>query len=214
MSQDEPSDLVALSWSPAEVENSLKVLRKYVENQATGLLQWYYGKKIWKARMSSFLRVLTITLFSLGGLVPLIKAIAPPNAAFINSKEGFDFGQLGYLLIALAAAAIALDRFFGFSSGWIRYITTALSIERALDEFRMEWARITATMQGNQPAAEKLEELIQLCKTFCIGIRSQVEQETKAWVLEFQSNLSELEKELKARAKETETVQAKGAAAG
>jgi hypothetical protein len=212
---DRTQDLVALSWKPADVENSLRVLREYVESQASGSLRWYYAKKIWKARMSSFLRALTIFFFTCGGLVPLIKAIAPPGAPFINSKDGFDFGQLGYLLIAIAAAAIALDRFFGFSSGWIRYITTALSIERSLDEFRLEWARVTATLQGNQPSPEKLDDLVQLCKTFSIGIRGQVEQETKAWVLEFQSNLSELEKELKAKAREAETpAQVKGATAG
>jgi hypothetical protein len=143
---DRTMDLAALSWKPADIENSLRILRAYVESQATGLLQWYYAKKIWKARMSSLLRVLTILFFTLGGLVPLIKAIAPPGIPIINSKDGFDFGQLGYLLIAIAAAWIALDRFFGFSSGWIRYITTALSIERSLDEFRLEWARVTATL--------------------------------------------------------------------
>ena len=47
-----------------------------------------------------------------------------------------------------------------------------------------------------------------------MGVRAQVEQETKAWVLEFQSNLSELERALKARAEEAKAPTGTGATAG
>jgi SMODS and SLOG-associating 2TM effector domain 2 len=155
--------------------------------------------------MSAALRVVAILLFVLGGLVPIVKATLP--AVAINHV---DFGQAGYLLIGVGAGCLGLDRFFGYSTGWIRYITTALALEKSREEYRLQWTRQMAKTRGNQLSADEVEELIQTCATFSLAIKSQVEQETKAWVAEFQSNLTQLEKDLKAKADE---VKAKGAAA-
>ena len=59
-----------------------------------------------------------------------------------------------------------------------------------------------AKMRGAPPSTEQLEGLIQTCAVFSLAIKGQVEQETKAWVVEFQTNLSQLEKDLQAKADE------------
>ncbi len=192
-------ELSKLSWTDAEVENSLLVLHQYVEEHAKNQIQWYWDKKRAKATMSMSLRFLAILLFVLGGLVPLVKATLPPA---VIARFTFDFGQSGYLLIAVAAGCMGLDRFFGYSTGWIRYITTAMSIEKSLEEFRFEWTRNMAKMHGASPTPEQLEALVQTCEAFTLAIKSQVEQETKAWVVEFQNSLSQLEKDLQAKADE------------
>jgi hypothetical protein len=154
------------------------------------------------------LRFVAIVLFVLGGLVPIVKATLPTTVQF-----SFDFGQSGYLLIGVAAGCIGLDRFFGYSTGWIRYVTTAMAIEKSLEEFRLEWTRNMARMRGAAPTPEQLETLIQTCTAFSLAIKSQVEQETKAWVVEFQNNLSQLEKELQTKVDEAKA-KTKSAAAG
>jgi SMODS and SLOG-associating 2TM effector domain 2 len=205
-----PIDLSKLSWKDADIENSLSVLHQYAEDQAQKQNQWYWDKKRAKAHMSMFLRFVAIILFALGGLVPIVKATLP---ATVVAKFPFDFGQSGYLLIGVAAGCIGLDRFFGYSTGWIRYITTAMAIEKSLEEFRLEWTRNMAKMRGTPATPEQLETLIQTCAAFCLAIKSQVEQETKAWVVEFQTNLSQLEKDLQAKADEAKA-KTKAAAAG
>jgi hypothetical protein len=194
-----PSPLSNLSWKDADIENSLRELRQYVESEAQKQISWYYTKKTLKAQMSTSLRFVSIVLFVLGGLVPILKATLPAN---VTSALPFDFGQAGYLLIAIAAGCIGLDRYFGYSTGWIRYVTTALAIEKSLDEYRLEWTQHMAKARGITPTAEQVEELIQTSAKFSLAIKSQVEQETKAWVTEFQSNLTQLEKDLQARADE------------
>jgi hypothetical protein len=203
-------DLSKLSWKDADVDNSLSVLHQYVEDQAQKQIQWYWDKKRAKAHMSMFLRFVAIILFAFGGLVPIVKATLPPA---VTAKFPFDFGQSGYLLIGVAAGCMGLDRFFGYSTGWIRYVTTAMAIEKSLEEFRLEWARIMAKMHGAPPAPDQLEALIQTCAAFSLAIKSQVEQETKAWVVEFQTNLSQLEKDLQTKADEAKA-KTKSAAAG
>ncbi len=197
-----------LPWKDSDVENSLVELRRYVESEAQRQIDWYYAKKTRKARVSIVLRFTAIVLFVLGGLVPIIKATLPAD---VIAKLPFDFGQAGYLLIGVAAGCVGLDRFFGYSTGWIRYITTGMSIEKSLEEYRMEWARNIARLRGAPPNEEQLDQLIQICQTFSLAIKSQVEQETKAWVAEFQSNLTQLEKDLQAKADE---VKSKSKAAG
>jgi hypothetical protein len=197
-----------LSWKDPDVENSLLELRRYVENEAQRQITWYYAKKRRKAQVSTSLRFTSILLFVMGGLVPIIKATLRPE---VIGKLPFDFGQAGYLLIGVAAGCVGLDRFFGYSTGWIRYITTAMAIEKSLEEYRMDWARNIAKLRGGPPNEQQLDQLIQTCQAFILAIKGQVEQETKAWVAEFQSNLTQLEKDLQAKADE---VKSKSKAAG
>ena len=204
-------DLSKLSWKDADVENSLSILHQYVEDEAQKQIQWYWDNKRAKAHMSMFLRFMAIILFALGGLVPIVKATLPPA---VVSKIPFDFGQSGYLLIGVAAGCMGLDRFFGYSTGWIRYITTAMAIEKSLEGFRLEWTRNMAKMRGAPPTSEQLEALIQICAAVSVAIKGQVEQETKAWVVEFQTNLSQLEKDLQAKADEAKAKTKQAAAGG
>src|SRR5215472_5791521 len=204
-----PIDLSSLSWKDPDVGTSLSALHQYVEDQAQKQIKWYWDSKRAKAVTSMALRFVAIILFVLGGLVPIVKATLPD----LTKQFPFDFGQSGYLLIGIAAGCMGLDRFFGYSTGWIRYVTTAMAIEKALEEFRLEWTRNMAKMRGTPPTTEQLETLIQTCAAFSLAIKSQVEQETKAWVLEFQNNLSQLEKDLQAKADEAKA-KAKPAAAG
>jgi len=191
--------LLNLSWKESDVHDSLSTLREYVENEAQRQIAWYHAKRKVKASISTALRFVAILLFVLGGLVPIVKATLTPDTL---RRIGFDFGQTGYLLLAIAAGCVAMDRFFGYSSGWIRYITTALALEKSLEEFRLEWTRQIARLRGGQPDEDELDRLIRTCETFSLAIRGQIEQETKAWVVEFENNLSQLERELESKADE------------
>jgi hypothetical protein len=194
-----PSELLNLSWKEPDVYASLTTLHEHVENEAQRQIDWYHTKRKVKASISTALRFVAILFLVLGGLVPIVKATLAPETI---RRIGFDFGQTGYLLLAIAAGCVAMDRFFGYSSGWIRYITTALALEKSLEEFRLEWARHIAKLRGGQPNEAELDELIRACETFSLATRTQIEQETKAWVIEFESNLSQLERDLEAKADE------------
>ena len=196
---DAPNQLPVLAWDGPEIANSLTLLRRYVESEAQRQIDWYFRKMTAKSRASSALRFAAIVLFLAGGLAPLAKAALTPESLH---RLSFDIAQAGYLLLALAAGCLALDRFFGFSTAWMRYVTAALALEKSLEEFRLEWTRSLAKLRGAPPNDAQLDQLILTCETFSLAIRSQVEQETNAWVAEFQSNLAQLEQELHARAAE------------
>jgi hypothetical protein len=190
--------LAGLSWKGEEVEASLRAVRDHVENEASALIRWYYTRKAPKAFMSWWLRLLAIIFTGLGGLVPIIAAFGLSNIP-IGSSYVLPFGQLGYLFLALAAACVLFDKFFGFSTGWVRYVTTAMKLEKMREDFRLDWARLMAKLGGQTPTPEQIEQLIQRCREFSLAAKSQVELETQAWVAEFQSNLSQLQQEARTR---------------
>jgi hypothetical protein len=200
------ASLTALSWKGPDAERSLQILREYAEAEAQRQIDWYHARK--PDTLSSRMRLAAILFGALGGLLPLLKATLPPAAA-AGLANYAGISEAGYFSLALAVAIFQLDRYFGVSTSWMRYVTAAAAIEKSLEEYRMEWANLTAQLQGAPPAAPQLHQLIACTTNFSLAVKSHVEQETRAWVVEFQSNLAQLDGELKARAKEVrEQVQA------
>ena len=202
-----PTELWNLSWKDLDLDSSLVVLRGYVESEARRQIDWYLRKMKLKSLASTVLRFVAIALFVVGALVPVLKATLMPDTV---KRLPFDFAEAGYLLIGIAGGCIALDRFFGYSTGWIRYMTSALALDKSLEEFRMEWARHLAKLRGGLPNEIQLDQLLLTCETFSLAIRSQVEQETKAWVIEFRSNLAQLERDLESKADEVKARKSTG----
>jgi len=77
-------------------------------------------------------------LGSIGGLIPI---------AFPALSLSQEYLNLGYVLIGIAAALIAANKFFGFSSGHARYVITQLKLENLLVNTALE---ITQTDNENQ----------------------------------------------------------------
>ena len=188
--------LEGLSWGDArETEASIQRVYAYAEQRAQQAIEWYLKSKGWKAFWSRSLRISAILLTTLGGLAPIVGSIG------WLKLQSFDYEpavrMLGYVFLALAAACVGLDRFFGFSSGWMRYIMTALVLQKALSEFRMEWAMTVAKLGGASPTDEQLQSMLQRLKEFIAYVDGKVEEETREWVSEFKTSISDAERKAK-----------------
>src|SRR5438445_4629050 len=95
------------------------VEKKYLEviTAAQAQAKWYSLRRIDIKRWSRGIRFLSILLVGLGGIFPLVRSIS-----------GQDVTNWGYITIAAAGTLLFIDRFFGFSSAWIRYTTTQMEI--------------------------------------------------------------------------------------
>ncbi|HXI23793.1 MAG TPA: SLATT domain-containing protein [Pyrinomonadaceae bacterium] len=186
-----------LKWkTDHEIQASIGELYQYAEENASKSIAWYGKQKRKKAVMSRILRGMAIIFTIAGGLTPIIAALGLQS---IGSPPGrqVQVGQLGYLLLGLAAACVGFDKFFGFSSGWMRYLGAKMLIERALSEFRLDWAMMVAKLRENSPTTDQVQLMIQRVKEFLLTVNNHVEQETQAWVSEFRTNLAEIEKSAK-----------------
>jgi hypothetical protein len=107
--------------------------------------------------------------------------------------------QWGYIAFAAAAACVAADKSYGFSTGWIRFMKTQLALERALSDLHYDWMGLVAKLADQQPTSDQIQVMVQRLKDFVVLVRAQIEQETDAWVLEFQSNLADLASAVKSK---------------
>jgi len=187
-------------WDDKDPKGSL--LRWYgaTVRQGEAAIDWYRRKQYWKRVGSRLFRYAAIVLVAIGALLPLL------------SMQGLDqhlpflkvlVPQWGYVVFAIAAGFVLGDKLFGFSTGWIRFIKTQLTLESALAELRYDWLALFAKLSGDVPTQEQIQTLIQRLKAFVVFVHAQVQQETETWVLEFQSNLAELEKAAKVGAEAT-----------
>ena len=128
-----------LTWDGDDaVRGPLLHLYRYATFVGEDAISWYFRKKRWKARIGRLLRFLAIFLTTAGGLLPFVVA----SGLFNDTDDRFKWSQLGYILLALAGGCVLLDKFFGFSSAWVRYVTTALALQRHLARFQFDWATL------------------------------------------------------------------------
>ncbi len=167
-----------------DTEAALTQLYRYAEGRAIDAIDWYLQDKRGKRGWSRGLRLLAILLVTAGGLQPLLDAAAP----------GPGRTAWGYVLLAMAAACIGFDRFFGVTSGWMRSMTTAQALERRLEQLQYDWAAECARSASRTVDPKQVQNRLALLRIFSDDVAALLQQETAEWVLEFQSNLLRLER--------------------
>jgi hypothetical protein len=154
----------------------------WAEGLARESIEWYLGEKRRKARWSRSLRMLALILVTLGGAVPLA-ALTAGRAAL---------GNWGFVLIGLAAGSLAYDRFAGYSSAWLRYMATAISIRAQLASFQLERVRWMASLDTGEPSTADAQNMLDVIESFVRAVNETISDETRSWLAEFNANLSEL----------------------
>lgn len=117
-----------------------------------------------------------------GGLCPLLQNLG-----------GYNFNQLGYVSLGLVAAIVGFDKFFGFSSAWMRYMLTQISLQKKFADFQLEWLK-RRSFVNKDLTKEQAEQLFSFLQAFQVGLLAEVELEIQSWVAEFQNNLVQLDR--------------------
>jgi hypothetical protein len=172
--------------------DAIEALRDWAEGQAEDAIDWYLKDKAIRRVGSRLLRALAIVLVVAGGLMPLLSAAWTGNAA-----------GWGYVLLAAAAGCVAFDHFFGLSSGWMRDMAAAQTLQRRLTEFRLEWttnllrpaSHTAEQVAGGGSAVDdaELTRRLNLVGQFAMEIADLVESETSEWLTEFRSSVGRLD---------------------
>jgi hypothetical protein len=147
-------------------------------------VSWYMKEKASAARWSRGLRVLSVLLAVAGGLVPLVHAARP---SLIGAEWGF-------VLLGSAGGAQALDRLFGWSTSYTRYVSTAFAVQRALAGFESQWVQEQARLAGRPPAGDEIDALLRIAAEFTDRVLALVEQETASWAGDLKEELTRLER--------------------
>ena len=163
---------------------SINRLYDWTTKETEDMIDWYSQHRLPRKFGSQLIRALVIIFAGAGALCP-----------FLDATKAFSklaLGEWGYVFFGLAAAVFLFDKFFGLSSGWMRFMVTTLQLERALNEFQFDWVDLNIRKASPQKFIERL-------KTFALLVNNLVQQETTQWVSEFMNNIEALDKLIKSR---------------
>jgi hypothetical protein len=176
----DPTRFPELSWEEPDLDASLKAVYSWVEAEGLRAADWYLREKRWKSRWSRWLRISAIVLATLGAALP-----------FVAVQQDSGDTEWGYVLLALAAGAVALDRFFGFSTGWMRFMTAELAIRQQVQQLQFTWTRILMDQAGRRFTREQAAAHLEMLAGVAAGFDDEVRRETMVWIEEFSSSLAD-----------------------
>jgi conflict system pore-forming effector with SLATT domain len=159
----------------------------YAVGQAQDAEQWYATKRKPKRIGGQILRITAIVLFGVAALVPVLAEVLSDGG-----KPGIAPAWSSVALV-LAASLVALDRYFGFSTGWTRFVAADLQIGRLRRDFEFAWHELEVA--ANDPEEIPLRRL-ELAHRFVAAVDRVVAEETSAWSDEFRAVLDSAMKEL------------------
>jgi hypothetical protein len=176
-------------------------------------LDWYLEKRTGKKRRAKILQGTTYTVAILAAAIPLI------NLSNLFTSRSLT-AEASLALVGVAAGLALIDKSAGYTADWMRYVTTAAQINRALLEFHFAWDRLESTMpyppdndppdpltKVDIPATERgrrrkapepnpVGARIDLVKDFCLEIADAVELETSAWAIDLKERVAQLDRHL------------------
>ncbi|MGC3999506.1 MAG: SLATT domain-containing protein [Anaeromyxobacter sp.] len=181
-------NLTSGDWTSITSASALEKAYDLADARAAWAIDWYDGHMRWRGRAARWLRFVALLLVGLGTIFPIGKGFVP------GLKDGA-LNDLGYLALALGGALLAFDHFFGITTAYTRFVTTALALRDARLRFQVDWLRLLAQARsGSGSAATRQAALWARLRSFVEAVLTLIDRETQAWVVEFRSSLSELEK--------------------
>jgi low affinity Fe/Cu permease len=191
-----PRDLGSLDWMPEHVHQSLDVIYQHAVGVASDAIKWYSRARRPKRRWAQRLRVGAIIMVAVAGVLPVLSQIFGAGSS-VEIQPAW-----ASVALAIAVALVALDRFFGFSSAWARYMATGQAISAALNQFRLDWQECSSQLPMDELAQESIDRLFGLAKTLVRKTDDLVQSETLQWVKEFRETLTEIERSAESQRKQ------------
>ncbi len=167
-----------LPWDDADRAASLAVVYQHALDCAIEAEDWYKQERKSKRLWGRGLRSSAIVLGAVAAVMPVLSEL---------SGSGI---QPGWSTVALAVGAglVGLDRYFGFSTAWMRFMVTAQRIAELRHRFESAW-QLAQSKAANPPSDEELATFLALAHGLEKAVDGEIDLETKAWVTEFDSAL-------------------------
>jgi hypothetical protein len=166
------------------------------ERTSRQMCDWYWTSIQTKRRTSLGVRLLTFALLILGTSLPIFAGLKT------DVGDRLIFTQWGVAFLAIAGLLQLADKIFGWSSGWIRYITTVTTMENLTRAFQEQWGKFM--LHKNTPLDKSdAQFLYDLASALEVELLKLQADETTKWAAEFTSGIALLESSTKARREET-----------
>ncbi|HNW98583.1 MAG TPA: SLATT domain-containing protein [Bacteroidales bacterium] len=176
------------SWDANTAPAKINELYDQVIERIIFYTNWYKKYKGTKKWWSKKVRLFAIILFLISSLVPIIfPLIKSDNYGWILN--------IGYITAAIGGGLLFLDKFYGFSTGWMRINSTMLELGDARRD--IERTMLKEKIEHKADTIEGFIALLDVIKKFDDTVSNIVKAETDVWLKEFFGGNEELQKLLK-----------------
>lgn len=117
----------ALDWDSGHRKESIHAVYQRAEKHALETINWYLFSKKEKKFWAQNLRLGVIVLTALAGLLPIFSEMGEFSPIWAS------------IALGLAGVLLAVDKFFGYSSAWMRFIAAEHQIRQCLHEFQIDY---------------------------------------------------------------------------
>ncbi|PTL76367.1 SLATT domain-containing protein [Vitiosangium sp. GDMCC 1.1324] len=175
----------SLEWGAGQCEVSLNAVFQNAQLQALHAIQWYQVNRKPQKRWARTLRCGALVLAGIAGILPIVSQILLPDGGLSPAWAS--------VALALAAALIGFDRFFGCSSSWLRYSVTDTRLQALLRAFQLDWQIANEARQAasTHPHKDLVVRMLKRARAFEMDVQTLIQQETESWRQEFQSVLTQ-----------------------
>jgi hypothetical protein len=200
-----------IDWTTqGDDKKNLELVRDYAEGLANSTLDWYLHHQKWKKRLAQCLHLIIFLFVALAIIPPLLKLGIPSGLQsgcaycdWANSHAG----EVALVLLGIAGVAKLWDYNAGYTVDWMRFFTTAATINRELTKFQFEWDKIDLERRAAPPMTdvsgnkvddpEKLDLIrtqrqLERAKLFCELILATVDGEVAIWADEFKKRYAKM----------------------
>jgi hypothetical protein len=170
-----------LSWDKYKnkpTDEDLQAIYQRASATAKRVAGWYWRSSRTKRNTSLAVRAAIFTLAIAGALLPILAGLDGATDTRLQLT------QYGVAALALAGLLQIADRVFGWSSGWLRYITTVTAMENLTRKFELDWAGYLLAKEIELSEADA-KHLFDLAKQFEDDLLKLQSDETDKWVAEF-----------------------------
>lgn len=184
-----------LAWDHfvrADIDGALAEIHSHATLMAQEMKEWYWNARSAKKRYSLFLKGVSVLLFAGGAILPYLSSV------FASDHSRLTATQIGVVALVVAGLLQALDRVLGLSSGWVRYVTTVLTMESSCRVFELNWKSHLLKCRGVLTEEDK-HILFELAKRFEEELLALQRAETDKWVVEFNSSQALLDGLIKSK---------------
>jgi hypothetical protein len=189
-----------LSWDEYKdksPELSLSSIYEHIGNKSIEVCTWYWKSIEGKKRMSLIVRVIATIFLIVGTTLPIFSGLQE------SVDNRLKFTQWGVALLVAAGLFTVADRIFGWSSGWMRYISTVTTMENLTRAYELEWASYIVA-KGLPLDNSDVKVLFDLSVTLERELTKLQAEETTKWIAEFNTSISLLESLIKSQREETD----------
>lgn len=180
--------------NPSEI---ISAVHSRVNETSVKMGGWYWRSIRTKRRTSLWARGLAFLLLVVGTTLPLLAALQE------KPEHKLVLTQLAVASLVLAGLTQLADQVFGWSSGWIRYISTVTTMENQIRAFEMEWGKYLVAL--NEPLTPNdAKSLFDLARGLEQELAKLQTEETTKWVMEFNASIALLDTMIKTQREDTD----------